>query len=248
MEANVVQPARMSYVLTRHEIAYDQAFRSHYDAFQSAWRRYAEKQGWREGVGTDAYDELGSDTRYLIVANHDGRFEAGARVTPVADLSACRSIGMWAGVLSRHDPAVSRQLAASAGLLGEIKRNVAEGRVWDATRLVTRVEADQGPNPSIEHIHSHSDIIRLVGMIAGVVGLSGRTLYTATRQLYRFLAEASIPSEVVLDAIINPARDELPSYLCFADPGKWYANVKHVLGARTFEEGYRAARKETTIL
>jgi hypothetical protein len=40
---------------------------------------------WREGVGSDAYDDLKGDTRYLIVANADGQFEAGVRVTPVAD-------------------------------------------------------------------------------------------------------------------------------------------------------------------
>ena len=242
-----MQPARMSYVLTGHELAYDQAFKSHYGAFRSAWGRYAEKMDWREGVGEDAYDDLDSDTRYLIVTNLDGQFEAGVRVTPVADLTACQSIGMWAGVLARHDPAVSQQLTASAGLQGEIRRNAAEGRLWDVTRLVTRIESDQGPHPSIERIHSHNDIIRLVGMVAGVAGLDGRTLYTVTRQLYRFLAKAGILSEVVLEAIINPARDEPPSCLCFADPDKWYAKVKGVLGARSFEEGYRATREGTRL-
>jgi hypothetical protein len=238
----------MSYVLTRHEIAHDQAFRSYYDAFQSAWERYAEKMDWQEGFGTDSYDGLDSDTRYLIVANLAGQFEAGARVTPVADLTACRSIGMWAGVLGRHDPAVSRQLTASAGLLDEMKRNAAEGRVWDVTRLVTRVESDQGPHPSIEHAHSNIDIIRLVGMVAGVAGLGGRALYTVTSQLYRFLAKASVLSEVVLEAIINPVRDEPPSYLCFADPGKWHGNVKNIRGTRSFEEGYQAAQKKPVSL
>ena len=242
-----MQPARMSYVLTRHEIAHDRVFKSHYDAFQSTWMRYAEKMDWREGAGTDAYDELDSNTRYLIVADLDGRFEAGVRVTPVADLTACRSIGMWAGVFARHDPAVLRQLTASAGLLGEIKRNVAEGRVWDVTRLVTRVESDQGPHLSIDHAHSRSDIIRLIGMIVGVVVPGGRTLYTVTRQLYRFLAQASVLSEVVLEAIINPARAEPPSYLCFADPGEWCASVKHVLSDRSFEEGYQAASERNRL-
>jgi hypothetical protein len=236
----------MSYVLTRHEMAHDQTFRSHYGAFQSAWGRYAEKMDWREGAGTDAYDELDSDTRYLIVANIDGQLEAGVRVTPVADLTACLSIGMWAGALARNDSAVSRQLTARAGLLGEIERNVTEGRVLDVTRLVTRVESDQGPHPSIDHIRSHNDIIRLVGMIAGVAGHGGRTLYTVTRQVYRFLARAGILSEVVLEAIINPSRDEPPSYLCFADPGKWYANVKDILRARSFEEGHQAARSQVS--
>lgn len=238
-----MQPARTSYVLTRHEIAHDQAFKPHYGAFQSAWRRYAEKMDWREGFGTDVYDGLDSDTRYLIVADLNGQLEAGVRVTPVADLTECQSMGMWAGVLARQDPAVSRQLTASAGLLGEIERNVAEGRVWDVTRLVTRVESDQGPHLSIEHIHSHNDIIRLMGMIAGVAGLGGRTLYTVTRQVYCFLAKAGIRGEVVLEATINPARDEPPSYLCFAEPGKWYANVKNVLRARSFEEGHQVARE-----
>lgn len=236
-----MRSARTSYVLTPHEIAHDQAIRPHYEAFQWAWQQYAERMDWREGIGMDAYDELGSDTRYLVVVNRDGQFEAGVRVTPVADLTACQSIDMWAGVFARHDPAVSRQLTANAGLLGEIKRDVMEGRLWDVTRLVTRVESDQGPHPSIDHTRSHSDIIRLVGMIAGVAGIGGRTLYTTTRQLHRFLARARVLSEVVLEAIINPTRDEPPSYLCFADPSKWFANVKHVLGTRSFEEGYRAA-------
>jgi hypothetical protein len=235
-----VQPARMSYVLTRREIENDQTLKPHHDAFQSAWGQYAEKMDWREGVGADAYDEPDSGTRYLVVADLDDQFEAGVRVTPVADLTACRSIGMWAGVLARHDPAVSRQLTVRARLLGEIKWNMAEGRVWDVTRLVTRVESNQGPHSSIEHIRSHGDIIRLAGMIAGVVGRGGQTLYTVTKQVYRFLAKAGVLSEVVLEAIINPVSDETPSYLCFADPDKWHANVKHVLGARSFEEGYQA--------
>jgi hypothetical protein len=203
----------------------------------------------RDGRDRDGYDSPNSGTHFLIaqrtIAGCERAF-VGVRVTPVNHLDDCLSLRMWD--IARQDAGseIARQFddPATSKLLGEMSEDISKldgVRLYDTTRLIPLMSVESLPREELAQ--THRSIVRLIGGIAGLVGLDSMHIFTASPQFLRTLMRVGFSRKMILvRGQIGRDRREGDSALFLTYMMQLWRELKEAKPdqAALFEQGYRA--------
>lgn len=195
---------------------------------------------------TDRYDQ-NKKTVYLIatrVLDGQERAYVGLRLTRLSCLDEALSIEMWQGQRDRANSEIHRQFQEAKPKLDKLDqqaRDAAGAGVYDITRLVPliAVEGLKGESRAEAALKTHQAIVRLIGAIAGIVGLDARVVFTSTPAFLQSLRRAGFPLEILVSGEISPDKNEGKSFLCTGIMRQgWYDINNDPEQAKLFAQGY----------
>lgn len=188
---------------------------------------YGIKNHWpldESGVDIDRYDSDPNTRFFLALKKREHQnLIAGLRLTRVEVLENSLSFEMWTHAVDK--PHFVSQLLANKHSIILLKNLAHNKRLWDMTRLVTRMSLEEKRTKQTKAT-TYVALLLLLGMSVRYTGKDSFWLFTTNDDIKRFLDKLGIQYELIGSGKISYS-DVGESYFAWVDVGRAFEVLKH---------------------